>query len=464
MDNQTFNALREIVGENNVLTGLTRIQDYLKDETAEPVRPRPASDVVVVKPADAKEISEILGLANNKRVCIFVRGGGTGLVGGAVPTSDGIVLSLERLGGIEIDKENLMADVGAGLTLEKLIFEVENAGLQFPLHPGDESAQVGGLVATNAGGANAIRYGVMRNYVRGMELVLPSGEILRLGGKLHKNNVGYDLMDLIIGSEGTLGVITRVILRLYPKSGVTAILIVPYDSRHDAVNTVPKILQDGRVPFAIEYVEKDLVDKTARAIGEDWPTGEGNCYLLIKMAEANRDQLLMESQRTAEICQRSGCLEILFAEPMDDQRKISRIRSEIYSVLKRETADILDATVPPASIGKLMDAVDEIGKKYAVHLPAYGHVGDGNLHIHIMKENGKDDNYIIELRDEVYRATNALKGVITGEHGIGRTRVASISSFVSHEEMNLMRKIKALFDPKNILNPGVKIPDLQTCK
>jgi len=462
MDAQTFNALRKIVGDNNVLTDLAMIQDYLKDETAEPVRPRPASNVIVVKPANTKEISEILGLANDECICVFVRGGGTGLVGGAVPTNDGILLSLERLVGIEIDKDNLMADVGAGVTLEQLIVEVENAGLQFPLHPGDESAQVGGLVATNAGGANAIRYGVMRNYVRGMDVVLPSGEILELGGKLQKNNVGYDLMDLIIGSEGTLGVITEVVLRLYPKSGVTAILIVPYDSRHDAVNAVPKILQHGIVPFAIEYVEKDLMDRTAKAIGESWPVSEGNCYLLIKMAEASRDQLLVESQKTAEICQKSGCLEILFAEPMDEQRKISRIRSEIYTVLKRETADILDATVPPASIGKLMDAVDDIGKKYAVHLPAYGHVGDGNLHIHIMKENGKDESYIEKLRDEVYRATMTLNGVITGEHGIGRTRVASMHSFINHQEMNLMRKIKTLFDPKNILNPGVKIPGLQS--
>jgi glycolate oxidase len=310
----------------------------------------------------------------------------------------------------------------------------------------------------NAGGANAIKYGVMRNYVKGIELALSSGEVLELGGKLLKNNVGYDLMQLIIGSEGTLGIVTKVIIRLFPKFQATAILIVPYDSRHDAVNTVPKILQDGRLPLAIEYAEKDLLVKTAEAIGEVWPANQGSCYLLITMAEANRDVVLSESARVAEICQENRCLEPLFAEPLDEQRKIVRIRSNIYFCLKQDTADILDVTVPPANIGKLLDAVDAIAEKYSAHLLSYGHVGDGNLHIHIIKNAEKSIDHIENLRNDIYEATVKLEGVITGEHGIGRTRVAYVNRFVNEKYLDLMKKIKRIFDPENILNPDVKLP------
>ena len=458
MEKTVAEPLKKIVGEHHVLSDRSKIQDYLRDETAEPVRPQPAAEIVLVKPANTAEVSEILKFANENKICVFPRGGGTGLVGGAIPTMNGIVVSLERMDKIEMDKDNLMAVSEAGVTLEKLIAKAKDASLQFPLHPGDETAQVGGLVATNAGGANAVRYGIMRNYVKGIEVVLPSGEVLALGGKLQKNNVGYDLMQLVIGSEGTLGIITKVILKLYPKSEVSATLIVPYNRRHDCVSTVPRILQDGRIPLAIEYVEKDLMERTAKALGESWLVKDGNCYLLITVAEIDRDRVLSESARIAEICQENKCLEILCAEAAEDQNRISRIRSSVYSVLKADTADILDVTVPPANMGKLVDAIDDIARKRGVYLPAYGHAGDGNLHLHIMKDQEQSRDFIKELRNEIYKATATLEGVITGEHGIGRTRIECISSFVAENEIDLMRKIKKIFDPNNILNPGVKIP------
>jgi len=450
-------SLENIVGKSYVITDRKRMESYLVDETAEPVRPKPAKEVVLVKPANTEEVSKVLEFANKNKVPVFPRGGGTGLVGGAIPTENGIILSMERMNKIEIDKENLMVVAEAGVTLEKLLSSADDAGLFFHLHPGDETAQVGGLVATNAGGSRAVKYGVLRNYVRGMEVVLPTGEVLTLGGKLQKNNVGYDLMHLIIGSEGTLAVITKVILRLYPKFGATATLIVPYNSRHDAINSVPKILQDGRMPLAIEYVEKDLMEKTAKHLGEAWPAKEGNCYLLIIEAESSRDQVLSESLRISEICKENGSLEPLFVEPRDEQERILRIRSNIFSALKSDTADILDTTVPPANIGKLIDAVDEIAKKYNTYLPAYGHVGDGNLHVHIMKREGKDLEHIEKLRREIYEVTLKLGGVITGEHGIGKIRTKSLPLYLNEKELELMRKIKKIFDPNNILNPGNKI-------
>jgi glycolate oxidase len=450
--------LGNIVGKSYVATDMERMESYLVDETAEPVRPRPATKLVLVKPASTQEVSEILKIANENKIPVFPRGGGTGLVGGSIPTQNGIILSMERMNKIEVDKENLMVVAEAGVTLEKLLSVIDDAGLFFPLHPGGETAQVGGLVATNAGGARAIKYGVIRNYVRGMEVVLPTGEVLMLGGKLQKNNACYDLMHIIIGSEGTLAVITKVILRLHPKIGATATLIVPFNSRHDAVSSVPKILQDGRVPLAIEYVEKDLIEKTAKQLGEAWRVKEGKFYLLITVAESNRDQVLSESLRIAEICKENGSLEPLFVESRGEQKRIMRIRSNTYLALKPETADILDVTVPPANIGRLIDAVDEIAKKYNAYLPAYGHAGDGNLHVHIMKKGeGEGLEYIEKLRNEIYKVSLELGGVITGEHGIGKIRTESLKLYLNEKEVELMRKIKKIFDPNNILNPGTKI-------
>ncbi len=449
--------LISIVGRENVVTDLERMRDYLIDETPEPIRPKPASKLILVKPGSTREVAEILKFANEKKIPVYPRGGGTGLAGGAIPTRDGIILSLERMNRIEIDRDNLMAVCEAGVTLEQLIRAAEDAGLFFPLHPGDESAQIGGLVATNAGGTRAVKYGIMRHYVRGLEIVLPTGEILMLGGKLQKNNVGYDLMNLIIGSEGTLAVITKVILRLYPKPAATATLVIPFNTRHDAISSVPKILQSGYIPLAIEYVEKDIMEMTAKHLGEVWPVKEGKCYLIIILAEQSRDLILDASLKIAEICKEHGALEPLFAEPRDQQEKILRIRSNIYLVLKPKVADILDAVVPPARIGDFIDAVDEIARKYNTELPAYGHAGDGNLHVHIMLDKGVDLNFINRVRKEIYDAAVKLGGSITGEHGIGKIRLESMMKYIDEKYLDLMRKIKKVFDPNNILNPGAKI-------
>jgi len=453
--------LENIVGKSHVVTDRERMESYLFDETAEPVRPRPATKLVLVKPANTKEVSEILKIANENKIPVFPRGGGTGLVGGSIPTESGVILSMERMNKIEVDKENLMVVAEAGVTLEKLLSSVDGAGLFFPLHPGDETAQVGGLVATNAGGARAVKYGVMRNYVRGMEVVLPTGEVLMLGGKLQKNNVGYDLMHLIMGSEGTLAVITKVILRLHPKFGATATLIVPFNSRHDALKSVPKILQEGIIPLAVEYVEKKLMENTAKQIGETWRIEEGDYYLIIMLAEYSKDLILSEAIKITDLCKKDGALEPLFIDSIREQKRILNIRSKIYSTLKCKTSDILDVTVPPANIGRLIDAVDEIAKKCGTYLPVYGHAADGNLHVHIMKKGeGEDLEYIGKLKNEIYKVGLQLGGVITGEHGIGKIRTESLHLCLDEKQIDLMKKIKRVFDPNNILNPGCILPRL----
>jgi len=451
------NPLEAIVGSGYVVTDREKMQNYLADETAKIVRPKPANDLVLVKPSNAREVSEILQFASKHRIPVFPRGGGTGLAGGSIPTQDGIILSMERMNGLEIDTANLMVVVEAGVTLETLSNKVSQAGLFFPLHPGDQNAQVGGLVATNAGGSRALRYGVMRNYVKGIEAVLPTGEILNLGGKLHKNNVGYDLLQLIIGSEGTLAVITKVILRLYAKSGATATLILPYENRHDALSSVPKILQQIGLPLAIEYVEKDVVERTARHLGEHWPAKSGNCYLIVIVAEESREQVLSQSTRLAEVCQQNRALEPLYAESKRDQDRILAIRSSIYFALKSETADILDITVPTAELDNVISLIEEIQKEANVILPIFGHAGDGNLHVHIMRDAGEDINRVEILRDRIYRIAIEAGGVITGEHGVGKIRTGKLGMCLAGKEMELMKSIKRIFDPNNVLNPRTKI-------
>jgi len=446
--------LQDIVGQDWVITKREQMESYLVDETALAVRPKPADNVVVVKPANSKEISDVLKLANREKTPVFIRGGGTGLCGGAMPTVDGIVLSMERLDKIEeVDKDNLMIVVEGGVTLEAMLKAVEGAGLFFPPHPGDEGAYVGGLVACNAGGARAVKYGVIRNYVKGLEVVLPTGEIMNVGGKLIKNNQGLDLLHLLIHSEGILGVITKVIFRLYPRFASSGTMVISYDTRRDAMDSVPKILRSGVIPLAVEYVDRDVIEASAKYLGMKWPATKGNGYLIVILTGANDDEVYLQAEQVSDICQKSNAMDILIAERRDEQANILKMRSEIYSAIKDKSADILDVTVPPASVGLIMDKCDEIAKRYNTTIPMYGHAGDGNFHPHLMNDL-RDRGIVREVKREVYKEAIKLGGVITGEHGVGVVRVPELDLCPDGKTWELMRGIKSVFDPNNILNPG----------
>ena len=452
----TTGKLKAIVGSKWVITDREQMLDYLTDETAPTVKPEPAKELVLVKPANSREVRRILKLANSEKIPVFPRGGGTGLCGGAIPTKNGIILSLERLKGLEIDRDNLMAIAEAGVTLKELIEKVEEAGLFFPPHPGDESAQVGGLVACNAGGARAVKYGVMRSYVKGIDAVLPTGEILRLGGKLLKDNTGYDLMHLIIGSEGTLAVITRAILRLYPQVGASATMIVPYDNRNDAINSVPKILQSGIIPLAAEYMDRLVVEISAASLGVEWPSQAGTGYLMFIVEGRNDEEVHLQLETISEICQSYHGLEPVIGETKKEQEKVLKIRSNVYSATKRGlVADALDVAVPPASMGKLMDAIDRVATQFGTVIPMVGHVGDGNLHPTLIKSlaDGGLQN-LKKAKREIYKEALKLGGTMTAEHGVGKIRIPDIDIFLDKKTMELMRGIKQVFDPNCILNPG----------
>lgn len=453
--------LEIVVGERWVVQDKEFMRDYILDETPDIVRPKPSSNVLLVKPSDAKEVSEIVKIANMLGAAVYPVGGRTGLVGGSIPIKPGILVSMERLKRIEIDRENLMAVVGAGVTLGEIIKAADEAGLSFPLHPGDEGAYIGGLVATNAGGARAIKYGIMRNYVKGIEVVLATGEILRLGGKLLKNNTGYSLMHLIIGSEGTLGIITEVTLKLYPKTRYSITLVVPFNKRRDALSAVPKILQSGATPLAIEYVELEEIIKSATHLNERWPVGEGSSQLIIILTEVNEDALYTQAEEIETICREMGSMELIVAEQRKEQERILRIRSNLYTTLKPEVCDILDVVVPPSKLADLIDIIEGLSRKYKARIPVYGHAGDGNLHAHIMKINGEAPDYFENVKKEIYKAAINLGGVISGEHGVGATRINDLKMVRSEKEIEIMRKIKKIFDPNNILNPGKVIGEIK---
>ena len=449
--------LANIVGEDWVITNREQTARYLADETADAIRPKPAENVVLIKPSSAEEVAEVLKLANREKTPVFVRGGGTGICGGAVPIADGILLSTERLDGVlEVDKDNLMVVAGAGVPFGNMLKAVEEAGLFFPPHPGDEGAHIGGLVACNAGGTRAVKYGVIRNFVRGLEVVTPTGDIINLGGKLLKNNQGFDLMHLLINSGGALGVITKVIFRLCPKFNSSGTLIVSYDERHKAINTVPQILQSGVVPLAIEYVERDVIEISAKRLNMEWPAKKGNAFLIVILTGDSEDEIYAQGEKVSTICEANNAVDILIAERREEQASILKIRSEVYSSLKNNVADVLDITVPPASIGRMMDKVDEIAARFNVKIPTYGHAADGNLHPHLMVDLA-EKGLLREIKRRVYEEAIKMGGVITGEHGLGVIRLPDLDLCPDKKMWELMRGIKAVFDPNNILSPGIGV-------
>lgn len=450
--------LKNIVGQDWVITKREQKEEYFKDETAKAVHPKPNYDSVLAKPKNTEQVSDIIKLANKNEIYVFIRGSGTGLVGGAVPTRESIVISLERFKGIEIDDENMMATVEAGVTLEELFEELKTRDIFFPPHPGDEGAQMGGLISTNAGGARAVKYGVMRNYVKGLEVVLPTGEVLELGGKLLKNNTGFDFIDLMTGSEGCLGIITKAILRLYPRFRETATIIIPYKNNHDAIRTVPRIIQKlGDLPLAIEFMGKKEIELSAEHLGKEWPVKEGEAYLMLIVTGYGEEELYSKLEAINELATEHNALEPLLADTEKEQENILEIRSNIYTATEEKSADILDVSVPPAKIATFLDMIDEIEEKYNVEIIAYGHAGDGNVHPQILLEDEEVPPNFEKVKKAIYESAIDLGGTITAEHGIGEIRVDDLNLCMNKVEIKLMKKIKEVFDPKGILNPGKKM-------
>ena len=457
-------AVEAIVGKENVLSGAEKTVDYSHDEFS--LREIASEPELVVKPATEYEVAEVLKLAAERLIPVTPRGGATGLCGGCVPSSGGIVLSLERMNRVlEIDTENQMAVAEAGLRLSDLATAVEYAGLYFPPHPGDESAMVGGLVATNAGGSRAVKYGTIRNYVRGLEVACPTGEILKLGGKFVKSSTGYSLLHLFVGSEGTLGVITKAIIQLIAKPALTRSLVVPFAELGPAIDTVPLLLKRGIVPMAVEFLEVEPIVLAEEYLRLKWPTKMGKTHLLIILDANSEEEMDRVSQAVADVCLEKDAMNIFIAETPSRQEEVLSIRSKIYEAIKAGTVEILDISVPRAEIAGHVRKVGEIARKYDIWLPTFGHAADGNIHTHIMKArymNGEMvpvpvsqwRDKVDKVREEIFQDCRERGGVISGEHGIGLVKKPYLSLVLDEKQIDLMRGIKKVFDPAGIMNPG----------
>jgi len=459
MISEHSNFLKNIVGTDYFIESAEDVSSYLFDEVEIAYRPDACSSSVVVKPADAVQISQIMKYASENRIPVVVRGGATGLCGGCTPIRESIIISMERLNRIvEIDEKNMVAVLEAGVTLMQLLEELEKyEGLSFPVHPGDEGAQMGGMAATNAGGARAVRHGVMRKHIQGLEVVLPSGEILNLGGKLIKNNAGYNLLQLILGSEGTLAIITQVVLKIYPEDKFSATMLVPFPKFGDACNAVMDILRSAATPLAVEYMDKELWTGTAEMLGMKWQAEKGEADLMIILSEESEERLWQSCRIINQICEKHNCYEALWAEKKKEQENLLLVRSEHYSYIKDMICDSFDMAVPVSCIPAFIKDLKDLAAEYNTGTNIVAHIADGNVHNDIWYVDGKKPDYADELKMKMYEKCFSYGGTITGEHGIGKIRVEDLKLQKNEAELNLMRGIKKVFDPEGILNPGTVI-------
>ena len=457
-------ALEAVVGPGNVLTDPDTLAVYGRDEYAQDDIRHPAD--IAVRPKTAAEVAAVLKIAGPAGIPVTARGGATGLCGGCVPSSGGIVLSLERMNQVlEIDPVNQMAVVEAGVTLHAFEQAVAEAGFDFPPHPGEESAMIGGMIATNAGGSRAVKYGVIRNYVRGLEVVTAAGEILQFGGKLIKSSSGYNLMHLFIGSEGTLGIVTKAVLQFRTKPALTRSLVIPFESLEAAIGTVPVLLNRDAVPLALEFVPLDVIRITEEHLQRTWPCHAGTVHLFLILDAASEDEMDRQCEGLAESALERGALDVFIADTPAKQENVLMIRSKIYEAVKSETLEILDIAVPRGEIPAHVARVQAIAEKYGVWLPTFGHAGDGNVHTHLMKARYADGKMtpmaeeewrasLESVREEIFADGLSRGGVVSGEHGIGIVKKKYLAESLPAAQIRLMRGVKKVFDPDGILNPG----------
>ena len=451
--------LQSLVGSQWVRTDAAARQAYGVDALG-----RGATADVVVLPANTHEVASVVRLCHETRTPIVPRGGGTGFSGGAVPVRGGVVLSLERLNRIlEIDSANLLAVVEPNVITGDLQDAVEAVGLFYPPDPASlRRSVIGGNVAECAGGPRAFKYGVTRQYVLGLEAVLPTGEIIKTGGKSVKNVVGYDLTQLLVGSEGTLAIITKVIVRLIPKPPAAATLRATFSSVRHAVDAVARIVAARVVPATIELIDRASLDAVAAYLGARLAPAETEALLLVEV-DGLPEQVRAEADRVEVACLDAGAAELLRARSEEDRQELWRVRREISPSLKLIASLKInnDIVVPKARIPELFELVADLKQRFSLEIPCFGHVGDGNIHVNIMVP--ADDPQAVArgraAEADLFRGVIALEGSISGEHGIGFSKAPYVGLELGPDVIALMKRIKSAFDPHGILNPGKIFPD-----
>ena len=451
--------LQGIIGEQHVLFDAESLKNYGHDETEDLVY----LPEVVVKPRTAKEISEIVKLSNVELIPITPRGAGTGLSGGALPIHSGIILSMERFNQIlQIDERNLQATVEPGVINEAFQNAVKELGLFYPPDPASKgSCFLGGNVAESSGGPKCVKYGTTKDYILNLEVVLPTGEIIETGANTLKNSTGYNLTQLMVGSEGTLGIVTKIIVKLLPLPKYDLLMLVPFRSLDEACAAVSEVFRAGFTPSAMELMERDALDWVSKYVQSNVVKLEDDiqAHLLIEVDGNDMDVLMKEMEAISELMSKYSITDILFAESAAQKSELWRLRRGINEAVKNNAiSKEQDTVVPRAELPKLVKRVKEVGGKYKFKTVCYGHAGDGNLHIRLIKGDLTDEewngDYVKKAIAEIFTICKQLGGTISGEHGIGLVQQEYMHLVFSEKALEVQRNIKKVFDPNNILNPG----------
>lgn len=437
-------------------------EDYFHDEM--PIYGKGIPEVVI-EATNTEDIAAIVKLCCLNNVPVIPRGAGTGLTGAAVALYGGVLLDMSKMNQIlDYDKENFVVRVQPGVLLNDLAEDAKRQGLLYPPDPGEKFATLGGNVATNAGGMRAVKYGCTRDYVRAMTVVLPTGEIIKMGAPVSKSSTGYSLIHLMIGSEGTLGIITELTLKVIPAPKETISLIVPFETLKDCIGTVPKIFMAGLKPQALEFMEKEIVLSSERYLGKNVFPKEVDgvdigAYLLITF-DGDRAELLEElSEQAAEVVLEEGAVDVLVADTPVKKKEAWEARSTFLEAINAETKflDECDVVVPVNQIPSYLSFVKSLEERFDFSIKSFGHAGDGNLHIYACANEMEEEEFkrqVAEFMDIIYKKASECGGLISGEHGIGYGKMEYLAAFAGETSMRLMKGIKEVFDPKMILNPG----------
>jgi glycolate oxidase len=456
MDEKIIREITEIVGKENVLSSLEDRKSYSYDGRVDGAIPD-----LIVHPASAEDVSRILVLANKYRFPVIPRGAGSGLTGGSVPVNGGVVISFTRMDRIlEIDTENLITVVEPGVITFLLQQEVAKKGLFYPPDPSSyKYSTIGGNVAECAGGPNSLKYGVTRDYILGLEVVLPTGEIMNTGVRTMKGVVGYDLTRLLVGSEGTLGVVTKITLKLIPLPETKATMLALFREVEDAAKTVSAIVAARIVPSTIEFMDKASIKCSEQASPMGLPEGVGG--LLLIEVDGSQESVLAEAEKIKKIVLEHNALRCdLTQDPAEADRLWGARRTVSQATYNLNPVKIAeDVVVPRSAIPALIRALEEMGKKYGIPILSFGHAGDGNFHVSMMIQDTEHDRQKAEEAVEaLFTETIRLGGTLSGEHGIGLSKAPYLGMELSGQVMLTMKKIKQLFDPNNIMNPGKIFP------
>ncbi len=455
MDEKDLEYISSFMDRERILWGDEINEEYSHDELASE-RSYPE---LVARVTSTEEVSKLLAYANKEHIAVTPRGAGTGLVGAAVAVEHGLMIDTTLMNHIlELDEENLTLTVEPGVLIMEVRSYAEENGFFYPPDPGEKSATIGGNISTNAGGMTAVKYGVTRDFVRALEVVLADGTVMELGGKVVKNSSGYDLKNMIIGSEGTLAFVTKAVLKLVPLPKKNVTLLIPFPTLAQAIRTVPLIIKSKAVPTAIEFMEREVILDAEEYLGRKFPDNQADAYLLLKFDGDSMAEIASYYDDTAQICLEQGAIDLLIADTEERSTPVWKTRGAFLEAIKGTTTmmDEVDVVVPRNRVNDFVEFVHELRNEIGIRIKSFGHAGDGNLHVYVLKDDLPDDKWEELLNiamDRMYEKSRELEGQVSGEHGIGLVKRPYLKQSLPEASLEIMRGVKKAFDPNNIMNP-----------